>query len=329
VPFSFRLLAGSDASPRLGRLETPHGGVDTPAFMPVATRGMLRGIAPDRLGPLGAQMLLSNAFHLFVRPGVESVRAMGGLHRMLAWDGPVLTDSGGFQVFSLKNREISAEGVRFRNEVDGSSVLLTPERSVGIQNALGADVIMAFDECTPWPADEKLAATGVRRTLAWIERCLRAHARGGDQALFGIVQGSVYPRLRERCAEALVALDLPGYAIGGVSVGVPATESVSIAAGLTGASNAAAGASNAAQDDVAAGVQSRPGARVLEQHQGQQARRLGVVAKQPQQHAAEPNRLPAQVEAQGLGRRGAAVALVEDQVDDGQHRVESGGEMVG
>jgi len=216
--FGFR-LAGRAGAARAGTFATPHGPVETPAFMPVGTHGAVKAMTPEQVRATGAQMVLANTYHLALRPGEALVAKLGGLHAFMRWDGPILTDSGGFQVFSLPSKEISDEGVRFRNEVDGSSVLLTPERSVGIQNALGADVIMAFDECTPWPADEKLAATGVRRTLAWIERCLRAHARGGDQALFGIVQGSVYPRLRERCAEALVALDLPGYAIGGVSVG--------------------------------------------------------------------------------------------------------------
>jgi queuine tRNA-ribosyltransferase len=137
----------------------------------------------------------------------------------MRWDGPILTDSGGFQVFSIPKKEISDHGVRFKNDVDGSSVEITPERSIEIQNTLGADIIMAFDECTPHPADEALARTGVRRTLAWIDRCLKAHTRSDTQALFGIVQGSVYPELRRNCADALVALDLPGYAIGGVSVG--------------------------------------------------------------------------------------------------------------
>jgi queuine tRNA-ribosyltransferase len=144
---------------------------------------------------------------------------MGGLHAFMAWDGPILTDSGGFQVFSLPSAEISDRGVRFKNEVDGSIMEITPERSMEVQNALGADVIMAFDECTPFPADEDLARTGVRRTLSWMERCLRAHARPEDQALFGIVQGSTFEHLRAACAQSLVALDLPGYAIGGVSVG--------------------------------------------------------------------------------------------------------------
>ncbi|MCC6640190.1 MAG: tRNA guanosine(34) transglycosylase Tgt [Deltaproteobacteria bacterium] len=216
--FRFVLEARSGAA-RAGTFHTPHGPVDTPAFMPVGTHGAVKAMTPDQVRDSGAQMILANTYHLALRPGEALVAKLGGLHRFMQWPGPILTDSGGFQVFSLPGKEISDHGVRFRNEVDGSSMELTPERSIEIQNALGADVIMAFDECTPYPADEALAATGVRRTLAWMERCLRAHARTGDQALFGIVQGSVYPALRERCAAGLVALDLPGYAIGGVSVG--------------------------------------------------------------------------------------------------------------
>ncbi len=218
APFAFELAARCGAA-RAGTLHTPHGPVATPAFMPVGTHGAVKAMTPDQVRATGAQMILANTYHLALRPGEGLVAKLGGLHRFMQWPGPILTDSGGFQVFSIPNKDISDHGVRFRNEVDGSTMELTPERSIEIQNALGADVIMAFDECTPFPADEALAATGVRRTLDWIERCLRAHARPREQALFGIVQGSVYPALRERCAAGLVALDLPGYAIGGVSVG--------------------------------------------------------------------------------------------------------------
>jgi queuine tRNA-ribosyltransferase len=186
--------------------------------MPVGTHGAVKAMTPEQVRATGAEMVLANTYHLMLRPGEGLVQKLGGLHDFMRWDGPILTDSGGFQVFSLPKKRISDGGVRFRNEVDGSTVELTPERSIEIQNALGADVIMAFDECTPHPADEALARTGVRRTLSWLDRCLKAHTRT-DQALFGIVQGSVYPALRSSCAEALVALDLPGYAIGGVSVG--------------------------------------------------------------------------------------------------------------
>ncbi|MCL4686187.1 tRNA guanosine(34) transglycosylase Tgt [Myxococcota bacterium] len=204
---------------RAGVFETPHGRVHTPAFMPVGTHGAVKAMTPEQVAATGAEMVLANTYHLALRPGEGLVQKLGGLHGFMRWPGPILTDSGGFQVFSIPKKEISDRGVRFSNELTGDAMELTPERSIEIQNALGADVIMAFDECTPYPADEKLAATGVRRTLAWMERCLAAHQRPNDQALFGIVQGSVYEKLRERCAEALVALDLVGYAIGGVSVG--------------------------------------------------------------------------------------------------------------
>lgn len=217
-PFRF-ILHERDGAARAGVFTTPHGPVHTPAFMVVGTQGTVRAMTPTQVRATGAEVLLANTYHLALRPGEGLVAKHGGLHAFMRWEGPILTDSGGFQVFSLPSKEISDRGVRFKNEVDGSVVDLTPERSVAIQNALGADVIMAFDECTPFPADERLAAEGVRRTLAWLERCRRAHARPQDQALFGIVQGSTYERLRTSCAQAVVGMDLPGYAIGGVSVG--------------------------------------------------------------------------------------------------------------
>jgi len=217
-PFRFR-LAGRSGQARAGSFTTPHGAFATPAFMPVGTHGAVKAMTPEQVRATGAGIVLANTYHLSLRPGERLVEKLGGLHDFMRWDGPILTDSGGFQVFSLPKVEIRDAGVRFKNEVDGSIVDLTPERSIEIQNALGADIIMAFDECTPYPADEKLARTGVRRTLSWIERCLSAHGRAKEQALFGIVQGSTYPHLRESCAQSLVALDLPGYAIGGVSVG--------------------------------------------------------------------------------------------------------------
>ncbi|MCZ6783950.1 MAG: tRNA guanosine(34) transglycosylase Tgt [Proteobacteria bacterium] len=216
--FDFRLDGRSGAA-RAGSFATPHGPVATPTFMPVGTHGAVKAMTAEQVRAAGAQIVLANTYHLSLRPGEALVEKLGGLHAFMGWSGPILTDSGGFQVFSLPSAELSDRGVRFKNELTGDVVDLTPERSMEIQNALGADVIMAFDECTPYPADRKLAATGVRRTLAWMERCLRAHGRPEDQALFGIVQGSTYLDLRASCAEALVALDLPGYAIGGVSVG--------------------------------------------------------------------------------------------------------------
>jgi queuine tRNA-ribosyltransferase len=217
APFRYTLEA-RDGAARAGVLSTPHGDVHTPAFMVVGTQGAVRAMTPGQVRATGAEVLLANTYHLALRPGEALVEKLGGLHAFARWDGPILTDSGGFQVFSLPNKEISDHGVRFKNELDGSVLELTPERSIEIQNALGADVIMAFDECTPYPASEAQAADGVRRTLLWLERCHKAHTRR-DQALFGIVQGSTYEHLRARCAEAVAAQDLPGYAIGGVSVG--------------------------------------------------------------------------------------------------------------
>jgi queuine tRNA-ribosyltransferase len=218
MPFRFTLQR-QDGAARAGVFETPHGTVHTPAFMVVGTQGAVRAMTPAQVRATGTEVVLANTYHLALRPGEALVQKLGGLHRFMGWDGPILTDSGGFQVFSLPSKEIADAGVRFRNELTGAEMDLGPERSIAIQNALGADVIMAFDECTPYPADEALARSGVRRTLAWLERCVRAHARPDDQALFGIVQGSTYEALRAECARAVVAFDLPGYAIGGVSVG--------------------------------------------------------------------------------------------------------------
>ena len=187
--------------------------------MPVGTHGALKALTPAQVADTGAEIVLANTYHLALRPGEALVEKLGGLHAFMQWPGPILTDSGGFQVFSLPGVEIDDRAARFRNEVTGETMDLTPERSIEIQNRLGADVIMAFDECTPHPATRELAGQGVRRTLQWMERCLRAHARPDDQALFGIVQGSIYPELREACAASLVAMECPGYAIGGVSVG--------------------------------------------------------------------------------------------------------------
>jgi queuine tRNA-ribosyltransferase len=212
-------LAGRSGAARAGRYTTPHGPFNTPAFMPVGTHGAVKAMTPDQVRATGAQIVLANTYHLSLRPGEGLVAKLGGLHEFMRWDGPILTDSGGFQVFSLPKVEITDRGARFANEVTGDSIDLTPERAIRIQNELGADIIMAFDECTPYPATEAEAGRGVRRTLAWIERCLTAHERPKEQALFPIVQGGVHLELRTQCAAALVALDMPGYAIGGVSVG--------------------------------------------------------------------------------------------------------------
>lgn len=190
--------------------------------MPVGTLANVKTLTPEQLRATGAQMVLANTYHLHLQPGESIVSRAGGLHRFMAWDGPMLTDSGGFQVFSLSEmRSISDQGVTFRSPRDGQMIHLTPEKSIEIQNALGADVIMAFDECPPYPATRDSVIEATDRTYRWLKRCIAAHQRS-DQALFGIVQGGVYPDLRQEAARMLADLDLPGYAIGGVSVGEPA-----------------------------------------------------------------------------------------------------------
>lgn len=191
--------------------------------MPVGTLGTVKGLTPAQLEAAGAQMVLANTYHLHLQPGEKIVEQAGGLHAFMGWQGPILTDSGGFQVFSLSElRRITDEGVTFRSPRDGQIVELTPERSIAIQNALGADVIMAFDECPPYPAERSAVVAATERTYRWLKRCMEAHQRPYEQALFGIVQGGVYLDLRAQAAQALAALELPGYAIGGVSVGEPA-----------------------------------------------------------------------------------------------------------
>jgi len=216
---AYELLGGGDQGPRVGRLATPHGTVETPAFIPVGTKATVKGVRPETLREIGVEIVLANTYHLVLRPGAEVVRDLGGLHAMMGWDGPILTDSGGFQVFSLAAlRRLADSGVTFRNHVDGREMTLTPESAVAAQNALGADIIMALDVCPPYPCPREEAEEAVRLTIAWAERCRAAHGRT-DQALWGIVQGGVEKDLRERCAERIVAMDFPGYAIGGVSVG--------------------------------------------------------------------------------------------------------------
>ena len=206
---------------RAGRLHTPHGSFDTPMFMPVGTQGTVKTLSPEELHTMGAGVILGNTYHLFLRPGHEIVKKAGGLHRFMNWDGAILTDSGGFQVFSLGAlRKISEEGVAFRSHHDGSKQFLSPEKSMEIQMALGSDIAMAFDECTPYPADYEYACRSMRLTTRWAKRCQAVHNRE-DQALFGIVQGGMYADLRQESAEQLVAMDFPGYAIGGLSVGEP------------------------------------------------------------------------------------------------------------
>lgn len=212
---------------RSGLLSTPHGKVETPVFMPVGTQAAVRAMTPAQVAATGSRILLANSYHLALRPGPEIVKRAGGLHPFMGWERTLLTDSGGFQVFSLPGRQIERDGVRFRSEFDGTEIFLTPERVIEIEHALGADIIMPLDECTRHPATEKEAARGVENTVRWLGQCVRAHA-DGDQALFGIVQGSAFESQRRACADQLVALDLPGYAIGGVSVGEGFSELVRV-----------------------------------------------------------------------------------------------------
>jgi queuine tRNA-ribosyltransferase len=220
---SFELIkksARGDA--RRGRLTTPHGTVETPAFMPVGTAAAVKAMRPEQVAELGADIVLSNTYHLYLRPGEQIVKEAGGLHRFMNWDRAVLTDSGGFQVFSLGAlRKITEEGVSFRSHIDGSAHMLSPEKSVEIQNALGADIIMAFDECAPYPADRAYIEASLARTTRWLRRCKDFHKNTDTQSLFGIMQGGVYADLRARSAQEITELDLPGYAIGGLSVGEP------------------------------------------------------------------------------------------------------------
>ncbi len=223
---SMEILA-TDGKARRGRIATAHGTVETPVFMPVGTAGTVKGVTPDQLRAAGAQMILGNTYHLMLRPGADVVADLGGLHAMMAWDSPVLTDSGGFQVFSLAHlRQIDDEKVVFQSHVDGATEVLTPERAVDIQHQLGADVMMQLDECPPGQAPRETVAAAVDRSAAWAARCKDAwqarrciSAQGHDQALFGIQQGGVFPDLRDASARRLVELDLPGYAVGGLSVG--------------------------------------------------------------------------------------------------------------
>jgi queuine tRNA-ribosyltransferase len=234
VSLSFNVRAVDDPG-RLGLLKTPHGTVETPVFMPVGTQATVKGVPQHLLEELGAEIILSNTYHLYLRPGTEQVRNLGGLHRFMAWPRAILTDSGGFQVFSLNElRKVSEGGVRFRSHLDGSPHMFTPESAIDAQIALGADIIMAFDECTEYPADRPRAQRSMELTLRWAERSRRqflanrhlvpwerGNAQGDTQALFAIVQGGMYTDLRVECARRLVEMDFPGYAIGGLSVGEP------------------------------------------------------------------------------------------------------------
>jgi queuine tRNA-ribosyltransferase len=219
--FSFELHATCGAA-RAGVFHTPHGSLLTPVFAPVGTQATVKAVEPRELREIGATLVLSNTYHLYMRPGDTLVRDMGGLHRFMAWDGPMLTDSGGFQVFSLGElRQVDEEGVTFRSHLDGSTLRFTPEKSIQIQHHLGADIIMCFDECPP-PLEREPVQAACARTHIWARRCAEEHARSGDgqhQALFGIVQGGIFPDLRAESVQTLTALDLPGYAVGGLAVG--------------------------------------------------------------------------------------------------------------
>ena len=214
---------------RRGIVHTPHGDIQTPVFMPVGTQATVKSMTPEELKEVGAQIILANTYHLFLRPGHELVKEAGGLHKFMHWDRPILTDSGGFQVFSLGAlRTISEEGVEFRSHLDGSKQFLSPEKAMEVENALGADIIMAFDECCPYPSRYEYTKKSMERTTRWAKRCKEAHSRKEDQGLFGIIQGGFYKDLRKQSAEDLIKLDFPGYAIGGISVGEPKDEFLDI-----------------------------------------------------------------------------------------------------
>ena len=221
-PFEFELLhVDRYTGARRGRLHTPHGVIETPIFMPVGTQATVKTFTPEELKSCGAQIILSNTYHLHLRPGEDLVAEAGGLHRFMNWDRPILTDSGGFQVFSLAElRKLTEDGVEFRSHLDGSRHYFSPEVSIGVQEKLGSDIMMQFDECSPYPCDYERARKAMHRTLRWLDRCMKAKTRS-DQALFGIVQGAFYEDLRIECAREMAKLDLPGFGIGGLSVGEP------------------------------------------------------------------------------------------------------------
>jgi queuine tRNA-ribosyltransferase len=220
VSFEYSLDKKSkDTKARLGEFTTPHGTIKTPVFMPVGTKATVKTMSPEELKEIGSEVVLSNTYHLYLRPGHELIEEAGGLHEFMNWDRPILTDSGGFQVYSLSDsNEITEEGVTFQSHLDGSKHFISPEKSVEIQNSLGADIIMAFDECPASEADKEYVEESLERTTRWLARSIDAHARD-DQALFGIMQGGMHRDLREKSAQQITEFDLPGYAIGGLSVG--------------------------------------------------------------------------------------------------------------
>jgi len=235
VTVAFEVMRTHPSGARLGRLHTTHGVVETPAFMPVGTHGSVKGIAPRELREVGATIVLANAYHLAQRPGVETIRALGGVHALMGWDGPILTDSGGFQLMSLGDLvRVDDDGVRYRSHVDGSAGALGPEDAVALQEAFGVDVAMALDECVPAAAPRERVAQAVARTTAWAARGVAARRRPGT-ALFGIVQGGLDPALRAESAAALVGLPFDGYAVGGLSVGEPPAETARVAAATVSA----------------------------------------------------------------------------------------------
>lgn len=222
--FEYKLIKKDKKSgARLGQIITPHGIIDTPVFMPVGTQATVKTMSPDELKSIGAQIILSNTYHLYLRPGYKLIKEAGGLHSFMNFDGAILTDSGGFQIFSLGDlRKIKEEGVTFRSHLDGSTHFISPEKAIEIENGLGADIIMAFDECAPYPCDYEYAKVSMEMTTRWAKRCKEYHKNTEKQALFGIVQGNMYKDLRQKSAKDLVDMDFPGYAIGGLSVGEPA-----------------------------------------------------------------------------------------------------------
>jgi queuine tRNA-ribosyltransferase len=230
----FAIIKTNPTGARLGRLVTAHGVVETPAFMPVGTQGTVKAMLPRDLKEMGCQILLGNTYHLYLRPGAELIRELGGLHRFMNWDGPILTDSGGYQVFSLAAmRKLSEEGVRFQSHLDGSYHLLTPENVVQIQEALGSDIAMVLDECIPHNANREYARDSTARTIRWAERCLQARSRT-DQLMFGIIQGGMYEDLREQCVREMNSMPFDGFAVGGLGVGEGEELLHSIAASTAG-----------------------------------------------------------------------------------------------
>ena len=230
----FAIVKKDPTGARLGQLVTAHGVVETPAFMPVGTQGTVKAMLPRDLKEMGCQILLGNTYHLYLRPGAELIRELGGLHRFMSWDGPILTDSGGYQVFSLgAMRKLSEEGVRFQSHLDGSYHLLTPESVVQIQEALGSDIAMVLDECIPHDANREYVRDSTARTIRWAERCLRARSKA-DQLMFGIIQGGMYKDLREQCVREMTPMPFDGFAVGGLGVGEGEELLHSIAASTVG-----------------------------------------------------------------------------------------------